>query len=181
MHQQWLTKTSSTFATLSAAAVAAVVVVVIAHDNLLLPPDRDFLFFLRSMNRRLDKHLYLFIKTDEGKWGLPQAPHEPADEHMRNTAEKSLQSALGKALENLKVYFVGNAPIAHYRNEDDQNGTSTVFYHKAQVIHGSLPAAGGANLESSGVRDWAWLARDEVPKYVEDKQLADLMTRALVE
>lgn len=92
--------------------------------------------------------------------------HHAAGETMRAAAERVLQeSAQPEAA--LQTYFLGNGPICHWARND-----SPLFFHKAQLIRGSLTSAASST-------DYAWLSKAEVLAQTCDDVLRDLFDKVL--
>lgn len=115
-----------------------------------------------SLRRRLDQRIFLLIK--DKKWRFPIATPDEG-ETMRSAAERVLQQTFD--LSGAQTYFVGNAPAGHHTEN-----TTTVFFQRAQLIQGEVTPI------QSGV-EYAWVAKDELNKYVEDASLVTLLSKML--
>ena len=106
------------------------------------------------------------------EWLFPQRQHTQG-ETMRQAAERVLQECT-QALEPVQTYFLGNGPICH-----TTGGTSSpdralpLFFHKAQLIKGSLRPSGAA-----GASDYAWLSRGEI--LAQAGELRELLDKVLL-
>ncbi|XP_044258159.1 39S ribosomal protein L46, mitochondrial [Tribolium madens] len=114
---------------------------------------------LKSLNRKLDKHLVLVTKQKIGKdnfYLLPQALRQDG-ETLRQTAERIVKDTCGG---NLKAMIYGNAPSAFYKYKypsiarKDAVGAK-VFIYFARYEKGQL--------ENEKV-DYKWLDREELAK-----------------
>ncbi|KAJ9614114.1 hypothetical protein H2200_002250 [Cladophialophora chaetospira] len=70
---------------------------------------------LRSLERRLQRTLYLLVKTKgsvgkQGDWRFPSGP-VVGFEGLKEAAQRILFSSLGP---NMNTFFVGNHPVGHY-------------------------------------------------------------------
>ena len=193
------------------------------------------------MKRRLRDKLVLLVKqkgsmlnTGDGgastssssgggeSWAFPHARHA-AGETVRQTAERALREAVGV----VDAFFIGNAPMAHYRlagggggggsgasssssgdgaeanaasdgasssggasssfsssgskssssSGGGSNGSSggAVFFMLAQVVNDPWDASVARGFAS----DHAWVAPDELPRYIGDARLLELARKML--
>jgi hypothetical protein len=106
------------------------------------------------------------------------------------------ERALSQAAAGLDVYFVGNAPVAHHALPD-----ATLFFLRASYLGGGMQPsersgiAGATTLQRaplhllcakrdsqnvplSGLADWAWITKDEVPAFL-GQELHAVMSQAL--
>lgn len=119
----------------------------------------------KSLWRCLDQRLYFVIGGNGKPFSFPER-HHAAGETMRAAAERVLQeSAQPEAA--LQTYFLGNGPICHWARND-----SPLFFHKAQLIRGSLTSAASST-------DYAWLSKAEVLAQTRDDVLRDLFDKVL--
>lgn len=118
----------------------------------------------RSTRRRLQDSLFLIVKRNRSDkaWQFPQGKFLEEDEHMRGTAERVVDRAIGKT----KKFFISNAPIGHYcyaypsaLQEKRNNFGAKVFFYRAQLLRGKV------KLQTKLYTDYAWVARDELPEY----------------
>lgn len=147
-----------------------------------------------DVSRRPDARLVLFLQdVDEKGWKLPHATHQMG-ETIRGTATRALEISIGDRVE---TYFVGNCPFAHVEldrseygklwnggedkqgtngEEEQQEGEVRLFLHKAQLID-----RGEAVLEAwKSKGNVAWVALDELHKYVKHPKLAEVIYKGLV-
>ncbi|OCK83562.1 50S ribosomal subunit L30 [Lepidopterella palustris CBS 459.81] len=123
---------------------------------------------LRSLDRLLQRTLYLLVKNKDGRWMFPD-DQIVGKENLHQAAERVLIQAAGI---NMNTWVVGNAPIGHFsfnfpkprpglRQNVEELGGKT-FFMKARIM------AGQANLAENklGFTDYKWLAKDEVEKAV---------------
>ncbi|KAK9832440.1 hypothetical protein WJX74_010353 [Apatococcus lobatus] len=120
----------------------------------------------RSLRRRLEARLFLFIKMQGSEtWGFPQQQHI-GEEGIADTARRAIEGVIG---EKPQVFFFGRAPHAHLQQE---NGL--LFIHRAQLIQGR-PAL----LPGSSISDHLWLAKDEVHEVMPEGPYADILAKLL--
>ncbi|XP_060064896.1 large ribosomal subunit protein mL46-like [Ylistrum balloti] len=121
---------------------------------------------LQSLNRKLDKKLYLVVKQRLGEvehWILPQGDHVE-NESMRETAERALGKLCGDSVQSK---FMGNAPCGFYRNIFSKtikeklcaNGQK-VFFFRAEYSQGDITV-------SDHVSDYKWLTIEEMAEYLQ--------------
>ncbi|CAK8560769.1 unnamed protein product [Lathyrus sativus] len=120
---------------------------------------------LRSLQRALDKRLYLLLYGNaygapSGKpvWHFPEKVYE-SEETMRKCAESALKSVLGD-LSN--TYFVGNAPMAHMvvQPKEEESGSTPFkkFFFKSQVIAKN-------KFDIGQCEKYVWVTKDELMEY----------------
>ncbi|GJP35565.1 hypothetical protein CLOM_g11542 [Closterium sp. NIES-68] len=114
---------------------------------------------VRSLQRSLDKRLYLVLKgpslagqSGGDTWHFPEKIYENEDS-MRQCAERAAAASFGSSL---SLYFVGNAPCAHAPLP-----ASTAFFFRAQVMGGDFEPA------ARTIKDFAWVSKSELPEYVD--------------
>ncbi|KAK9366088.1 39S mitochondrial ribosomal protein L46-domain-containing protein [Lipomyces kononenkoae] len=118
----------------------------------------------RSLERKLDRTLYLLVKKDreENAWKFPAA--EVLDgETLARTAARLLHEAGGL---NMNTWLVSNTPAAYhhysYKPEDKEKyGGAKIFYLKSRIFAGTFVPQKG-----SGIVDYAWVTKDEIQDYV---------------
>jgi len=131
----------------------------------------------RSLDRLLQRTLYLLVQNDKGKWTFPQ-DSVTGRESLALAAQRILVQTGG---ENMNTWVVGNHPVGHLvldhslqqDSKDKKDGekqlakpTQTlgekVFFMKARIM------AGQANLQQNafGLKDFKWLVREEVEQQV---------------
>ncbi|CAI5496360.1 unnamed protein product [Closterium sp. Naga37s-1] len=120
---------------------------------------------VRSLQRALDKRLYLLLKgpslagqSGSDTWHFPEKLYEGEDS-MRQCAERAAASSLGSSLD---LYFVGNAPCAHA-----PMAAATAFFFRAHVLGGDFQPAAGT------IKDFAWVSKAEIPDYVDLSAIPD--------
>ncbi|CAI5488665.1 unnamed protein product [Closterium sp. Naga37s-1] len=114
---------------------------------------------VRSLQRALDKRLYLLLKgpslagqSGSDTWHFPEKLYEGEDS-MRQCAERAAAASLGSSLDR---YFVGNAPCAHA-----PMAAATAFFFRAHVLGGEFQPASGT------IKDFAWVSKAEILEYVD--------------
>ncbi|KAK3213983.1 hypothetical protein GRF29_28g1672242 [Pseudopithomyces chartarum] len=143
------------------------------HDAVTRPASRiteaDEKNDVQSLNRLLQRTLYLLVKNKEGQWMFPQDTLKK--ETLREAAHRVLEYSAGV---NMNTWLIGNVPVGHYQNDylksrKTESGLTEVglktFFMKARIM------AGQANLKENqlGLQDFKWLAKEEVEKQVEEK------------
>ncbi|XP_059634270.1 uncharacterized protein LOC132276716 [Cornus florida] len=119
----------------------------------------------RSLNRALDRRLYLIIYgkaygTLDGKpvWHFPEKIYE-SEETLRKCAESALKSVIGDLSH---TYFVGNAPMGHMVIQPTENAQDVPsfkrFFFKSQVIATNKVPIGKCE-------DYVWVTKDELMEY----------------
>ncbi|KAK4694625.1 large subunit ribosomal protein L46, partial [Lecanoromycetidae sp. Uapishka_2] len=119
---------------------------------------------LKSLNRSLERTLYLVVKGKEGGWTFPGAVLEKK-ESLHTGAERIIVQTGGV---NMNTWVVGNMPIGHQiynysqaiidRDQGIELRGEKNFFMKARIM------AGQASLKDNelGVEDFRWLAREEI-------------------
>ncbi|KAF2678114.1 50S ribosomal subunit L30 [Lentithecium fluviatile CBS 122367] len=142
----------------------------VAHEPVERPMPRtteaDLKNDVKSLNRLLQRTLYLLVKDKEGNWTFPQATLEK--ETLHAAALRILDQSAGV---NMNTWVVGNVPIGHYKKDYHEPLTTSsglnevglkTFFMKARIM------AGQANLKDNkfGLTDFKWLAKEEIHKEV---------------
>ncbi|KAF2819336.1 hypothetical protein CC86DRAFT_362795 [Ophiobolus disseminans] len=121
----------------------------------------------KSLNRALQRTLYLLVKNKDGLWQFPE--DRLNEENLHGAASRILSQSGGP---NMNTWLVGHIPIGqHQHNHTDttklpsgltEHGVKT-FFLKARIM------AGQVNLKESklGFQDFKWLAKDELKKEVD--------------
>ncbi|KAI9809415.1 MAG: 54S ribosomal protein L17 mitochondrial [Pycnora praestabilis] len=122
----------------------------------------------RSLNRRLQRSLYLLVKGTEGRWTFPSASLM-MKENLHQAAERILVQSGGL---NMNTWAVGHVPVGYYGYayqkpmSNQENGTEELgektFFMKARIMTGQ------ASLTENkfGLVDFKWLDKDEIEKTV---------------
>ncbi|KAK5174685.1 uncharacterized protein LTR77_001767 [Saxophila tyrrhenica] len=135
---------------------------------------------LRSLNRKLDRALYLLVQRKDGSWRFPQ-DRVYGRENLHQAAERTLIQSLGI---NMNTWMVGNHPIGHFSlqfnapettrimpnrlvstatdsYEQEEYGEK-VFFMKGRIM------AGQADVSKNeyGDKAFQWLAKEEVQERV---------------
>ncbi|PLB51245.1 50S ribosomal subunit L30 [Aspergillus steynii IBT 23096] len=129
-----------------------------------------------SLNRALQRTLYLLVQSKEGFWKLPSSPVE-TEETLRIAAERTLSQTAGV---NMNTWMVGYHPVGHYvynnrkPHVDEANGIEHLgektFYMKARIMAGQADLSANAqNLQS-----FKWLTKEEIAKYVRAQYYASI-------
>ncbi|GMH40148.1 hypothetical protein BSKO_08052 [Bryopsis sp. KO-2023] len=115
----------------------------------------------KSLMRCLDAHLFLIVKSKSG-WGFPETENLQT-ETFRQTAERVLEETMGSSFQ---TYFLGNCPFGHIKAENGKG--PNLFFHRAKLVVGT------PSLKSQGVMDYAWVSKEELPKYLKDEKVQKL-------
>ncbi|KAB8349765.1 hypothetical protein FH972_023779 [Carpinus fangiana] len=122
----------------------------------------------QSLNRMLQRTLYLLVKNEEGKWEFPSS-RLVGREGLNKAAERIIFEAGGP---DMNTWVVGHVPVGHFARDFPTPSTSgdksavelgqKTFFMKARIM------AGQANLEATtlGLQDFKWLAKEEIQKLV---------------
>lgn len=121
----------------------------------------------KSMLRCLDKHLFLVVKSND-RWEFPSAENVEG-ETIRDTATRVLEETMGN---NFQTYFLGNSPFGHIDEPKERKGP--LFYHRAKIVEGKVVLS-----RKSGWADYAWVSKEEIPKYLLDEKEQKLMNAML--
>ncbi|KAF1847489.1 uncharacterized protein K460DRAFT_402841 [Cucurbitaria berberidis CBS 394.84] len=120
----------------------------------------------KSLNRALQRTLYLLVKNKEGRWEFPQ--DKLREENLHGAAHRIITHTGG---ENMNTWLVGHVPIGHHQidypeprptEKLNEHGAKT-FFLKARIM------AGQVNLKENklGLQDFKWLAKDELKNEVD--------------
>ncbi|CAD0041179.1 unnamed protein product [Aureobasidium pullulans] len=121
-----------------------------------------------SLNRLLDRTLYLLVKNKNGVWRFP----EDQIKGPEGLDQRILVQAGGI---NMNTWVVGNAPIGHYSGNFKKTITNSeknveevgerTFFMKARIM------AGQADLKANayGDKEFKWLSSEEIQKTVTPK------------
>ncbi|KAE8154729.1 39S mitochondrial ribosomal protein L46-domain-containing protein [Aspergillus avenaceus] len=123
----------------------------------------------KSLNRALQRTLYLLVQSKEGYWRFPNSPIAQ-DETLREASERTLAQAAGV---NMNTWFVGFHPVGHHIYNNKKFGavdeaTSTqhrgekTFFLKGRIMAGQADLTNNAQ----NLKDFKWLAREEIEQYV---------------
>ncbi|KAF1344526.1 39S mitochondrial ribosomal protein L46-domain-containing protein [Delphinella strobiligena] len=124
-----------------------------------------------SLNRQLDKGLYLLIKNKAGQWKFPEDLIQ-GKEGLHQAAERVIVQAGGI---NMNTWVVGNAPIGHYSSNFPKAITNSsrnaeevgekVFFMKARILAGQADVSNN----TFGNSEFKWLSKEEIQKVVTPK------------
>ncbi|KAJ2726786.1 hypothetical protein GGI07_000297 [Coemansia sp. Benny D115] len=106
---------------------------------------------VKSLERKLDRTLYLLVKGKNGEWGLPAGAIE-GEELVHEAARRNLKDICGG---KMSVWMVGNGPVGH-----SQIGDQTEFFIKGHIL------AGQAKPNGKSALDFKWATREEVESTV---------------
>ncbi|KAF9892428.1 54S ribosomal protein L17 mitochondrial [Aspergillus nanangensis] len=123
---------------------------------------------MKSLNRALQRTLYLFVQSKDGYWKLPSSPIEK-EETLRLAVERTLAQSAGV---NMNTWLVGFHPVGHHVYNfkkprlDEANGIEhrgeKTFYIKGRIMTGQADLT----VNTQGLKDFKWLAKEEIPKFV---------------
>ncbi|KAJ1726610.1 hypothetical protein LPJ61_005069, partial [Coemansia biformis] len=102
---------------------------------------------VRSLERRLDRTLYLVVKDGSGQWCFPHGD-VGGEELLHEAARRGLREACGGTM---SVWTVGRGPVGHHRA-----GAHTTFFVKAHILGGQAQAA------EPRASDFQWITREEM-------------------
>ncbi|KAJ1814039.1 hypothetical protein GGH91_005371 [Coemansia sp. RSA 2671] len=105
----------------------------------------------RSLERRLDRTLYLVVKDAKGEWVLPQGSVND-EELLHQAARRNLKEMCGG---NMSVWMVGNGPVGH-----SESAEASTFYVKGHIL------AGQPNANTELASEFKWITREEIEKTV---------------
>ncbi|KAL8691839.1 MAG: hypothetical protein Q9218_003017, partial [Villophora microphyllina] len=124
---------------------------------------------MRSLDRRLERTLYLVVRRGEeegGRWWFP-SDGLVGKESLHTAAERIIVHAGGV---NMNTWVVGNIPLGHFvlnygNAEADKERPQEIRGEKYFFMKGRI-MAGQANLRDNklGLTDFQWLAKDEIQK-----------------
>ncbi|KAI9718302.1 MAG: 54S ribosomal protein L17 mitochondrial [Chrysothrix sp. TS-e1954] len=135
---------------------------------------------LTSLNRLLQRTLFLLVKDDKGRWTFPTSKLQRG-EALDQAAERCLVQAAGS---NMNTWVIGHNPVGHYAThlpapvQDAERDTVELgqkdFFMKGRIM------AGQANLADNklGLTEFRWLAREEIQKLVTPRYWS--MTEAML-
>ncbi|KAL8707879.1 MAG: hypothetical protein Q9220_007163 [cf. Caloplaca sp. 1 TL-2023] len=123
---------------------------------------------MRSLDRRLQRTLYLVVKSrDDGDWWFP-SDSLVGKESLHTAAERIIVHAGGV---NMNTWVIGNIPLGHFvmnygtsmiaeKDRPQDTRGEKFFFMKGRIM------AGQANLKDNklGLTDFQWLAKDEIQK-----------------
>ncbi|KAM5446494.1 hypothetical protein MaudCBS49596_006606 [Microsporum audouinii] len=122
----------------------------------------------KSLDRAMQRTLYLLVKVKQGYWKFPSVTLN-VKENVRAGAERSLIQSVGP---NMNTWTVGYHPISHYVQNftkpiiDPATGVELkgekTFFLKGRILAGQADVTD--NLHD--VVDFKWLSKEEVEKHV---------------
>ncbi|KAI8848718.1 hypothetical protein BC829DRAFT_362341 [Chytridium lagenaria] len=112
---------------------------------------------LESLDRKLDRSLYLLVRDGKNQWKFPSGQLNP-EELLHEAAERHLKHQCGSGLE---TWMVGKAPVGLSKNSSrkvlvDFVKSLITFYMKAHVISGKMEA------NADFIKEHAWLTKEEI-------------------
>jgi large subunit ribosomal protein L46 len=121
----------------------------------------------KSLNRLLQRTLYLLVQDEKHNWVFPTAKLV-GRESFHQAAERILVQAAGV---NMNTWIVGNAPIGHEAHNyrlpiTDSKGVQELgaktFFMKARIMAGQVDLVKNA----FGLKDFRWLSKEEISTVV---------------
>ncbi|OJJ88427.1 uncharacterized protein ASPGLDRAFT_63316 [Aspergillus glaucus CBS 516.65] len=121
----------------------------------------------QSLNRLLQRTLYLLVQHTDGYWKLPSSPVETGED-LRVAAQRTLAQSAGV---NMNTWMVGYHPVGHHvydarQPKPDQTGRTILgektFFMKSRIMTGQANLSGNVQ----NLKDFRWVAKDEIPKFV---------------
>ncbi|KAF3483346.1 mitochondrial 54S ribosomal protein YmL17/YmL30 [Arthroderma uncinatum] len=122
----------------------------------------------KSLDRAMQRTLYLLVKVKQGYWKFPSVTLD-VKENVRAGAERSLVQSVGP---NMNVWTVGYHPVSHYVQRftkpiiDTATGAELkgekTFFLKGRILAGQADVT--KNMQD--VVDFKWLSKEEVQKHV---------------
>ncbi|KAJ2798469.1 hypothetical protein H4R20_004810 [Coemansia guatemalensis] len=106
---------------------------------------------VRSLERKLERTLYLVIKDKSGQWVFPQGEVQD-QEPLHEAARRNLKNACGG---KISAWTVGRGPVGHHQASD-----YTTFFIKGHIL------AGQASPAKPIASDFKWVTREEVESLV---------------
>ncbi|KAF2675258.1 hypothetical protein BT63DRAFT_436197 [Microthyrium microscopicum] len=133
----------------------------------------------KSLNRLLQRTLYLLVKDGKGNWRFPSAPWDGVKkETLRESAERIIRQSAGI---NMHTWIVSNHPVGHFERPYGQNYITTneagatvkgevTFFMKGRIMMGQ------ADIKESelGVSDFKWLPKESIKEHVHPKYWASV-------
>ncbi|MEW5317072.1 MAG: hypothetical protein WDW38_008403 [Sanguina aurantia] len=127
-----------------------------------------------TMKRCLEERLFMLVRRSTaggqpGPWHFPMA-RIAERESISGAAKRALHDVIGRAH---PVFFIGKAPMAHLIHH--MTGKCT-FFHLAQVVDDPWEVKLQA---SCGVDEHAWVTKSELPEFLKDARMNELVQRML--
>ncbi|KAJ1755933.1 hypothetical protein H4S00_000602 [Coemansia sp. D1744] len=101
---------------------------------------------LLSLERKLDRTLYLIVRDAKGRWAFPQSDVQD-EEVLHEAARRGLRDMCGS---KMSVWTVGCGPIGHHVTNEH-----TAFFVKAHILAGKAEA-----------KEYKWVTREELGEAV---------------
>lgn len=110
---------------------------------------------LRSLERKLDRTLYLVVKQKSG-WKFPaKALENRARENLHDVAPASVIDSLGNKMD---IWLVSNLPVGVHK---EGGGSEKTYFLRGHVLAGNAELAKD---KKSGVEEFQWLTKEEIEK-----------------
>lgn len=113
---------------------------------------------ITSLERRLDKTLYLVVKDLTDSWKLPVFPVEPQTDGTKQSLDKTAESGLKQiSNEDMNIWTVSNTPAGVL-----QKSNTADFLIKSHIIAGKFELK-----DKKSYKDFAWLTKSEIKDCVD--------------
>ncbi|EEP80048.1 conserved hypothetical protein [Uncinocarpus reesii 1704] len=123
-----------------------------------------------SLDRLLQRTIYLLVKSKDGYWSFPSTVvDQAAKESLRMAVERGAFQTAGP---NMNMWMVGYHPAGHYvyNNRKPKQTPETgvqllgekTFFMKGRILAGQADLA--ANTQ--GITEFKWLAKEEIQQHV---------------
>ncbi|KKK23945.1 hypothetical protein P175DRAFT_0487489 [Aspergillus ochraceoroseus IBT 24754] len=130
----------------------------------------------KSLNRALQRTLYLLVQSKDGYWKLPSSPVAEG-ETLRLAAERTLAQSAGA---NMNTFMVGFHPVGHHvynfvkPKTNETTGTQLAgektFFIKGRIMAGQADLSGNVQ----NLQDFKWVAKDEIAKFVRPQYYSNI-------
>jgi len=130
---------------------------------------------LKSLDRLLQRTLYLLVQNSKGRWTFP-SDIVTGRESLQQAAERILVQSAGV---NMNTWIVGNSPVGFLQHKHPKAITNLqgmtqlgekTFFMKARIMAGQA----NVNQNKLNVKDFRWLAKEEIEKTVSERYWASI-------
>ncbi|BAP69318.1 54S ribosomal protein L17 [Kluyveromyces marxianus] len=120
---------------------------------------------ISSLERKLDRTLYLLVKDGKENWVLPNFPVEAVNSEekkaLHETAEIGLRRIGG---EDINTWTVSNTPAGVIQSDKDLQ-----FLFKSHIVAGEFKLK-----DKRSIKDFAWLTKDEIKTKVNEEYFKEI-------
>ncbi|GAC75546.1 60S ribosomal protein L22 [Moesziomyces antarcticus T-34] len=114
---------------------------------------------VRSLERKLDRTLYLVVKQKSGTWRFPaKALNDTKHQNLHDVAPASVTEMLGNKMD---IWLVSNLPVGLYRAADA--AAEKTYFLRGHVLAGNAELAKG----KGDVEEFQWLTKEELQQLME--------------